>query len=1167
MLCFKEKVTAPFFPFLLLVHLLLGTVAANAQKSTQDPLVTVGREHISLADLFKSIKKQTGFTLFYSNSVLDDSEEIKFSSGKVRLDDLLAEVLYPKNIAWVYKDQVIILRKKNPVVPARSSGVMNAALIQQEHTSPVDATQTITGKVVNREGNPVAGASVQVKGTKLGTATKGDGTFALQVEDGASVLVISSVGYENQEVAVREKTSLTIVLAQAASQLTDVVVIGYGTRKKSDLTGAVASVSANNLKERAAVNFGEILAGQMAGVQVQQINGAPGGEGLSVRVRGTGSITQSNSPLYVVDGYPMEDGAFRLVNPSDIESIQVLKDASSTAIYGSRGANGVVIITTKKGKSGAPTISLNAYTGIQQRTKKIPVMNRDQYVAWFKDGRNNAWLDQPIINADPDKSPHTINDPNSRRKLYPSANSLYMIPDGQNGYKYNFFDPASVAQMPDNDWQDLLFRTAPIREYEVSVTGGSDKTKYAFSGSYVKQEGIALNTDYKRFNFRNNIESQVDKRLKLGLNLNAYSTNGREQANGKDAPLLYSLTLPPIYALYNADGTYGSMVRNPETMAGDVANPIGIAKQVERYRRRYGWLGTLYSELDVMDNLKYRININGSIQSDNYDNYEPSYVDLDGSKGPRPAKATNEIATDYDWVLEQTLSYTRKFRQKHDVALLGGFSSQKHNNDYMYGEARGFPNDNIHTLNAGTMYQLSSTKSAYSMISYFARANYTFDNRYLLTATVRTDGSSRFGENKKWGVFPSVSAAWRVSQENFMTSLSPIVNDLKIRASYGVAGNNRIGNYSAIGLLSTGFYPTGDALQNIVNPSTIPNPYLGWEKVLQTNVGFDLGLLGNRIRLEGDFYNSKSIDLLLNVPVPTITGYSSQIQNIGKVLNKGMEFLVATKNLTGRVKWSSDFNISFNKNRVLEVGPGGQPIFASAPNANNAFITKPGYPIASFYGYVFQGVFMSQDELAKYPHLPADKVGDGRYLDVNGDGKLDQTDKAILGNNQPKFVGGFGNTVSYRNFTVSAQLSYSYGAHLFSFFKRMVDIYHGDRNAMVEQVDRWRSPDQQGDGIHFRATRNPTGLQRDPSSAWITDGSYIRLRNITLAYDFNQLKLKSVNISSVRLYATGQNLVTWTKYPGYDPETSSQGDGLSRGGDYMGYPAARTIIVGANLTF
>ncbi len=1156
-----KKMAGRIIPLMIAVFL-FNSMTAIAQNN-QEHWVIVNKEYKSLADLFKSIKAQTGLTLFYSNEVLKDNEKIQFSAGKFRLNDLLTEILNPRNIGWIYKEQFIILQKKTAVSHISTSSLKNVSYSQNEVAASI-----ITGKVVNKEGNGIEGAAVQIKGTQLGTTTKADGSFEIKdVNTEAATLIISSVGYQKQELAIGNKTNFTIVLSQDVSQLDDVIVVGYGTRKKSDLTGSVASISSANLKERAVVNFGEAMAGQLAGVQVQQINGAPGGEGLSIRVRGTGSITQSNSPLYVVDGYPMEDGAFRLINPNDIESIQILKDASSTAIYGSRGANGVVIITTKRGKSGAPVINFNTFAGYQQRSKTIPVMNRDQYVEWFKDGRNEAWLDQPIVSADPDKTPHTINDPNSRRKLYPSANSLYMIPDGKDGYKYNFFDPASVSQMPDNNWQNMLFRDAPMQQYELSVMGGGEKTTYAFSGSYMKQDGISLNTDYQRFNFRNNVESQLTKNFKLGLNLSAYYATGTEQANGKDAPILYSLLLPPIYDLYNEDGTYGSMVRNAEVLAGDVANPIGIAKQVQRNRKRYGWLGTLYGEWELIENLKYRININGGIQDNNYELYEPSTVDFDGSKGPRPAKAANERWTDFDWVVEQTLSYNKTFNQKHDLVLLGGYTSQKHNNDYIYGEARGFPNDNIHTLNAGTMYQLTSTKSAYSMVSYFGRVNYTYDSRYLLTATVRSDGSSRFGTNKKWGVFPSVSAAWRVSQEDFMTNLSGTVNDLKLRLSYGIAGNNRIGNYSSIGLLGTGFYPTGDALQNTVNPNTIRNDDLGWEKVMQTNLGFDLGLFNNRIRLEGDFYSSKSIDLLLNVPVPTITGYSNQIQNVGKVLNEGMEFLLTTKNLTGRFKWSSDFNIAFNKNKVLEVGPGGQPIYASAPNANNSFITKPGYPIASFYGYVYQGVFMNQKELDEYPHLPGDKIGDGRYLDVNGDGKLDQTDKAIIGNNQPKFTGGFGNNFSYKNFTLSAQVSYSYGANLFSFFKRMVGIYHGDRNTLVEQVDRWRSPEQPGDGIHFRATRNPTGWQRDPSSAWVTDGSYLRLRNITLAYDFDQSKLKTLKVNGLRLYATGQNLFTWTKYPGYDPETSSEGDGLSRGGDYMGYPAARSIIVGVNLTF
>jgi TonB-linked SusC/RagA family outer membrane protein len=1162
MSCLRKTASTTCIYLLMLSALLFNSICVFAGANEPNPWIKLSRGHTSLANLFKSIKKQTGFTLFYSNELLNDAEKVKFSADKVRLDDLLTEVLDPKNVSWIYKEHLIILKKKLHEGPTRSM-VMNAAFIPAAEQGELP----ITGRVIDSEGKPVAGASVQVLGSNVGTNTDANGVFSLEVDKPDAVLSVTYVGYQKQEIIIGEKTNLTIRLTQESTQLNDVVVVGYGTRKKSDLTGAVATVSASNLKERAVVNFGEAIAGQMAGVQVQQITGAPGGEGLAIRVRGTGSITQSSSPLYVVDGYPMEGGAFNLINPSDIESIQVLKDASSTAIYGSRGANGVVIITTKRGKSGAPTVSFNAFAGVQRRSKKMEVMNREEYVEWFIDGRNQAWLDQPVIPADPNQTPHSVNDLNTRRQVYPSANSLYMIPDGKNGYKYNFFDPNSVASMPDNNWQDMLFRDAPIQQYEVSVMGGSDKTRYVFAGSYVNQQGISLNTDYARYNFRTNVESQISKRLKLGLNLNAFHSGGHEQANGKDAPILYSLLLPPIYELDNPDGTYGSMVRNPEVLAGDVANPIGIAKQVNRYRKRYGWLGTLFAELDIIEGLKYRININGGIRNNDYETFEPSVVDFDGSRGPRPAKSINEQSTDFDWVIEQTLSYNKKLGDKHDLGLLGGFSSQKTTNEYIYGEARGFPNDVIQTLNAGTPYQLSSTKSQYSMVSYFARANYTFDSKYLLTATIRSDGSSRFGENKKWGAFPSVSAAWRVSQEKFMDPLAHVISEFKLRASYGVAGNNRIGNYSAIGLLGTGFYPTGDVLQNTVNPSTIPNDDLGWEKVLQSNFGFDLALFNSRIRIEGDFYNSKSIDLLLNVPVPAITGYATQIQNIGRVQNKGMEFLLSTKNLTGKFSWTSDFNISFNKNKVLEVGPGGQPIYASAPNANNSFITKPGYPIASFFGYVYDGVFMNQAELDKSPHLPADKVGDGRYLDVNGDGKLDQNDKTTIGDNQPYFQGGFSNNFSYQNFTLSAQLAFSQGAQLFSFFNRMVGIYHGDRNTLVEQNGRWRSVEEPGDGVHFRPTRNPTGWQRDPSSAWVTDGSFIRLRNITLAYDFKIRQIGGVKLNGFRVYATGQNLFTWTKYTGFDPETSSEGDGLSRGGDYLGYPSAKTVIVGLNLSF
>lgn len=1115
------------------------------EAGAQNAKIRISRNELTIKQLVKEIEAQTDYLVVFRDQDVDVNRTVSFQRKSAKVSDYLDQVSESTGIRYQFDNNYITL-------------VQEKQLITQDK-------KRISGKIVDSTGEPVIGANIVEKGTTNGTITDLDGNFTLEVSP-KSTLLVSYIGYAPQEVAVGNQLNIQIKLHEDTEMLDEVVVVGYGTQKKSDVTTAVASVSSENLKNRAAVNFGEAMAGQVPGVLIQQTNGAPGGEGLTIKVRGTGSITQSNDPLYVVDGYPMEGGAFRLLNSSDIESIQVLKDASSTAIYGSRGANGVVIITTKKGQVGKPTVQLNAHVGFQQREKKIEMMNRDQYVQWFIDGRNQAWLDAKVISSDPDQSPHTINDPNSRRALYSGASSQYMIPDGTGSYKYNFLDPTSVAQMPDNDWQDLLYRNALTQQYELSVNGGSENTRYTFSGSYTNQDGIVRNTDYERYNFRTNVSSKIVDRLNVGMSLMAYYANGTEQANGKDSPVMYALNLPPIYPLYNEDGTYGSMVRNPEILAGDVANPIGIAEQVMNKRKRHGWLGTIFAEWEIIKNLKYRISINGGIQDNIQKKFEPSYVDFDSSKAPRPAKGINERWTDRDWVIENTLNYSFTLANKHSFNALLGYTTQSHSYEHMKGEARGYANDNITTLNAGTMYALTSDESEYSMISYLGRINYVYDNRYMLTTTLRSDGSSRFGRNKKWGTFPSVSLGWRISQEKFMQEIEPIT-DLKIRASFGISGNNRIGNYSAIGLLSTGFYPTGDAVQNTVNPNTMPNDDLGWERTRQYNVGFELGLFDNRIRLEGDFYDSRSIDLLLNVPIPTITGYSNQMQNIGKVQNKGMEFTLNTKNFTGRdFTWSSNFNISFNKNKVLEVGVDGRPIYGSAPNANNAFITKPGYPIASFYGYKYMGVFQSEEELAKYPHLSNDKVGDGRYEDVNKDGKLDQNDKTILGDNNPLFTAGFSNSFRYKNFTLDLQFTGSYGAEVFSFYKRMCGIYHGDRNGLIEQMGRWQSKDQPGDGIHFRPIRTPSGWQRDPSSAWVQDASYLRLRNLTFGYDFDQKILDKIKMKGLRLYVTGQNLFTITNYVGYDPETSSE-SGLSQGGDYLGYPAARSFIIGANITF
>ncbi|MGK6350565.1 TonB-dependent receptor [Parapedobacter sp. DT-150] len=1134
---------------LVIVLLTITFLQAGAVGYAQN--VTINVKKASIASILEKIQQQTGYDFLYNSAHLAGTKAVDLNFQNTPLHTVLEACFAGQPLTFQIDSKTVLVRRKKEVQSTRS------------FTAPQQ--REINGRITNEQGEPLEGVTISVKNTTTVTTTNADGNYRIILPNNGNTLVFTIVGYEDREVSIGTSSTINAVLREAVSDLDEVVVVGYGTQRRADVTTAVASVSAENIQNRPVQNFGEAIAGQMAGVQVQQTSGAPGGESLTIRVRGTGSITQSSDPLYVVDGYPMEGNAFRLINPSDIESIQVLKDASSTAIYGSRGANGVVVISTKKGKVGPPRVSVNSFVGFQQRGKEVEMMNRDQFVEWLVDGRNQAWLDAAVIPGDPNQGPHSINDPNSRRSLYPGATGQYIIPDGTGGYLYNFLDPASVAQMPDNNWQELLYRNALTQQNELSVNGGSENTQYNFSGSYTKQDGIVINTDYERFNFRSAINSKVTESIELGVNLMAYSAKGREQDQGKYSAVMYALQLPPIYPVQNEDGTYGSMVRNPDILGGDVSSPIGVAELVKLNRRRYGWLGTLSADWEIVEGLKYRVSINGGIEDNHFKRFEPSIVDLDASRAPRPARAVEDRGTDYDWVIENTLNYSKNFGGKHQFTALVGYTTQKHTSNDLTGEARGFANDEIETLNAGNMYELSSTASEYSLISYLSRVNYAYDDRYLFTAAIRSDGSSRFGQSRRWGTFPSVSLGWRISQEQFMQGVDPI-SDLKIRAGFGISGNNRIGNYSAIGLLSPGYYPSGGSLINTVDPESIPNNDLGWEKTRQINLGLELGLFNDRIRVEGDFYNSQSIDLLLDVPVPTITGYENQLQNIGKVENKGVEIAVTTRNLVNAFKWTTNFNIAINKNKVLEVGPDQRPIYESAPNANNAFITTIGHPIASFFGYQYEGVFTSQEELDRYPHLAADKIGDGRYADVNGDGILDQNDKTILGSNNPDFIAGMTNSFSYKSFSLSAQFTASQGAKVFSFFQRMVGIYHGDRNGMIEQTNRWRSPEDPGDGIHFRATRNPTGWQRDPSSAWVQDVSYLRLRNVNLAYNVGQSVLDRLNVSALRLYVTGSNLFTLTNYTGYDPETSSEGTGLAKGGDYLGYPTARSFIFGINLT-
>ncbi|QJW92347.1 SusC/RagA family TonB-linked outer membrane protein [Spirosoma taeanense] len=1130
-----------------LLAVLFTSVALAFDLSAQELLnrrVSFRLENQSLRQILKEIESQADVRFAFRPREIPFDQKLTLIASNESLGDVLNKMVRPLRLRYEVVGRQIVLSSVAPTEKAAAAPSGKAASQLAE--------QIVTGTVVDDAGQSLPGVNVVVKGTSRGTSTDVDGKFRLAVPDPKSVLVFSFLGYEPQEIAVENRTDFRVTLKTDSKTLNEVVVVGYGTQKKADLTGAVATVSAEKLKNKAAVSYGEALVGQLAGVQVQQIDGAPGGEGLSIRVRGTGSITAGSSPLYVIDGYPMEGSAFSLVNPSDIESIQVLKDASSTAIYGSRGANGVVIVTTKKGKVGPPTIAYNAFYGFQQVARKMDMMNSQEYLEFFKDGHNQAWLDRTPMPGDP---PHSITDGNAIRQKYTNSN-FYIIPE-------SFNDPKNFGEI---NWQDEIFRVAPTQRHELSLTGGVEKARYAISGSYTDQQGIQINSDYKRYNLRTNITSNISKKVEMGISVSGYFSENNSVDNGKDSPLAYAVYLPPIYPLRNPDGTYGSQVRNPEIWAGDVANPVGIAENITNFTNRNGLIASSYLQYEIIPGLRYKLSLNGTLGNRRLKYYRPSFVDTDGSRAPKTADARNETWMDKDWLIEHTLNYSKTLFTKHSINLLAGYTAQKSSGEYARVNAQNFPNDVVRTLSAGQIVSGTNTEYENSLISYLSRVNYSYEDKYLLTASIRADGSSRFGANNKWGTFPSVSVGWRVNSESFMSDVRS-VSDLKLRASWGLVGNNRIGNYDAIARTGTSYYVLNGNLVNSVDPINYPNPDLGWEKTRQWNLGFDLGLLNERIRLEADFYNSRSVDLLLNVPVPTLTGYASQLQNIGQVENKGMEYLLRTRNLTGKLKWSTDFNMSFNRNKVLALGPDQRPIYAGAPNANNTFVTTIGLPVATFYGYLYDGVFKNQAELDAAPHLANDRPGDPRYIDVNKDGVINASDKTYLGNNQPRFIFGFSNDFAYKGFDLNVQLTGSQGAKLFSFFNRMVGIYHGDRNGLTKLNDRWRSEENPGSGMILRANRDPKGLQKEPSSYWVEDGSFVRIRNLSLGYTFNSALIQKIHVKGLRAYLTGQNLYTFTKYPGFDPETSSQGDGLSRGGDYLGYPSARTIILGLNVSF
>ncbi|TDH28736.1 TonB-dependent receptor [Segetibacter sp. 3557_3] len=1014
------------------------------------------------------------------------------------------------------------------------------------------AQSSVAGKVTDGANQPLAGITITEKGSGNATVTKDDGSFSIRLSGQNARLLLSAVGYAEKEVGVNNQSTLSITMTSEQRQLNDVVVVGYGTQRKKDLTGAIASVGAKEIEKIPTNGVDKALQGQVAGLQISTTSGAPGGN-TTILVRGISSITGGVEPLFVIDGYPVTSVGYSnplsTINPADIESVDVLKDASATAIYGSRGSNGVIIVTTKRGKSGKPRIEFDNYVGFQEVAHRIKLMDAQQFASFVIDGRNAGYLDN---------NPNgTINDNNNVR---PGAS--WDIPERY--LNKTFMDSIGKG----TDWQDQIFRRAPISQHQLTVSGGNEAVRYSLSGSYFNQEGIILNSNFKRYSFKANIDAKLSDKLSVGTSiLPTYTQERTPMIQGHYGALgiiVTALGIDPTIPVYNPDGSYSYI--SPDGGNTQMANPIKIANEYKLRFTQSRFFSNTYAEYAFRPGLKLRSSFGADLNYFKRREFKPSTLSSNSPTAPALANAANNEAT--NWLSETTVSY--KFdRNDHRLDAVAGFTAQSDYFNAINASAVNFADDLLQNINGGTVTSGGESVDRNNILSFLARANYVLKGKYLFTATLRRDGSSRFGENRRWGNFPSGAIGWRVSEEAFMESLK-FVSDFKLRASYGVTGNNAIGNYRALSLLSTSNYIIGDALTPGTTPSSLANRNLGWESQSQFDIGLDLSLFNNRVSLIADFYDKRNKDMLFTVQTPSVTGFTSATVNLGEVQNKGFEFTLTTRNLTGRLSWNTNFNITFNRNKVLSMSTANDKIFNGAATATNTNVTMVGQPIGVFYGRRAIGVFASDAEAKAYGAQPFATAGDIKFKDIDNNGKIDDNDREVIGTPHPDYFLGFNNTFSYNGFTLDVLTNAMVGQSIYSGTFNANNSSVQNNAAFVDEA-RWRSTDKPGSGNLGqlgRAIRGGRNNNFQYSSLFLYDASFFRIRQINFGYNLPGPFTKKLKIQSARIYAGITNVHTFTKYWGFDPEVGNGGDNqTSFGVDFGTYPLARTATLGVNISF
>lgn len=1041
---------------------------------------------------------------------------------------------------------------------------------------------TVSGTVLDDTGQPLLGVTVLEKGNNKGTVTDVDGNFTLETNEGTT-LVFSFVGFTVQEVVVTGSGALTVRMKQDAMMLNEFVAVGYQTMRKSDLTGAVSSVKARELN-LSSPTVGQALVGKVAGVQVSQVSGAPY-VGTKIRVRGVGSVNASSDPLYVIDGYPAGNDVF--INPNDIESIDILKDAASAAIYGSRASGGVVLITTKRGKDGKGKLEYDVQTGFNQVSKKVKLLNATQFAQLLVDGRNNSYRDF-VENSGATWNDAMKSDDNATRTARVGNSGSISIPSSI----YDFATQQLITPIVNTDWQDELYRNGFFQRHNVSFSGGKENLRYYMSGGYQNQDGLVVGTGQKRINLRANIDGNVTDKLKVGGNFSFTQNDNQEIQEGRydHSPVMAALLYAPFLPSHNADGTIAKFgmgalsaanygVQNPE-------NPVAQALETNINRRGLRSSYNVNATYQIIKDLSFKVNLGMLTYNEQYNYYLPTSLSS-GNFAPysvqaqTAAKATAQNITQIDQLAEFTLNYNKSWG-KSRADVLAGYTVQKTSSDLISVSAQGFTNDRVQEISAKgadatNFYLNSAQKYVYSLLSYLARATYSYDNKYFLTASFRTDGSSRFGALNRYGYFPSVSAGWNLSDESFYNNFLGQESTVKLRASWGLSGNNNIGNYNSQQVMASpgGVVFGGNTIASAYWAGGVKDPNLGWESTSQFNFGTDIGLLKGKLSLMANYYVSNSYNLLFNQSISAVSGTSSILTNLkdSKIQNKGFDFQA-----DGRVISTRDFrlnltgNISVNRNKVLDMGGAGTIITNGAERSYKTHITQQGSAVGMFYGFKVLGMVTPENIGEVAPSAATSqalRLGDLYFEDVNKDGVVNDADKTVIGNPYPKFTYGLGLNGSYKDLDFSASFNGSYKNEVLDGQDYYLFNMEGSGNQYADVAQRYQSPGNPGNGKVYRATRgasqsNSTRL----STFYIQDGTYFRCTDMTLGYTISELFNGKAGISSARIYASVSNPFTFSKYKGYNPEVDyNNGSNLTPGVDYGVYPLARGYNLGLKLTF